>query len=143
MRLSLHTDYALRTLIFLEAHRGRLVATREVAEAYGISDSHLSKVAQHLTGLGAVEAVRGRSGGIRLGKAAGDINIGRLVRELEGETGLIECFDEEINACPISPACGLKKGLWDAQNAFFEVLERYTLADISENRSRLVTLLEG
>ena len=143
MRLSLHTDYGLRTLIFLESNRKRLVAIREIADAYQISGSHLAKVAQHLSKLGVVESVRGRGGGIRLSQAAEQIKVGWLIRELEGDTGLVECFDDERNSCPISPACVLSKSLREAQDAFFRTLDEYTLADITSNRGELVMIFEA
>ena len=140
MRLPLHTDFALRLLIYLEVHPDRLVTTREVAGAYQISHHHLTKVVQGLTALSLVEAVRGRSGGMRLARPAGEVNIGALVRHFSSSSVLIECFDEETNTCPISPACRLKRILHDAEEAFLQVLDGYFLSDIARNRQRLASL---
>ncbi len=139
MRLPLHTDFALRLMIYLEVHPGRLVTTREVASAYQISHHHLTKVVRDLTALSLVEAVRGRSGGIRLAKPADEVNVGAVVRHFSSSRVLIECFDEETNTCPISPACRLKKILHDAEEAFLKVLDGYFLSDIARNRQRLAS----
>ena len=140
MRLPLHTDFALRLLIYLEVRGDVLVTTAEVAEAYGISRHHLAKVVQDLTALSYVESVRGRKGGIRLAETAERINIGAVVRHFISSSVLIECFDEETNTCPISPACRLKKVLHDAEEAFLSVLDEFSLCDIARNRRHLATL---
>lgn len=48
MRLTLYTDYALRTLLYLAVHTDRRVSIREVAQTYGISENHLVKIIHHL-----------------------------------------------------------------------------------------------
>ena len=64
MKLTFHTDYALRMLIFLGTHDGRQLTVADVAKAYGLSRNHLLKVALNLGRLGYVTTTRGRSGGI-------------------------------------------------------------------------------
>ena len=128
------------SLIYLEVGGDGLVTTGEVAEAYGISQHHLAKVVQDLTALSYVESVRGGKGGIRLAESSERINIGAVVRHFISSTVLIECFDEETNTCPISPACRLKKILRDSEEAFLKVLDEFSLRDIARNRRRLATL---
>lgn len=128
MRLTQFTDYALRTVLYLGVHDGRLVPLAEIARAYGISYHHLVKVGALLTNLGVVEAVRGRGGGLRLASPPEDINVGWLVRRTEPDFHLVECFDRETDTCPITPACGLRHALFEAQTRFLEALDRYSLA---------------
>lgn len=52
MQLTIFTDYGLRTLMFLAAHRDRLCNVREVADHYGVSYNHLVKVVHRLAQLG-------------------------------------------------------------------------------------------
>jgi Rrf2 family transcriptional regulator, nitric oxide-sensitive transcriptional repressor len=96
MRLTLHTDYALRLLIYIATRPDAMCAVNEVARAYQLSHNHLVKVAQTLRDIGLVETSRGRAGGIRL-------------------------------AQPLA--------------AFLSVLDRYTLADVMQNRAALGPLL--
>jgi len=140
MQLTTHTDYALRLLIYLSIHRGQSASVPIVAGAYGISANHLAKVAQRLAQLGYVRSKRGRGGGLQLRVTPEAINIGRLVRQTENTLALVECFGKE-SGCPIEPACGLKAMLKRAQNGFFAELDRYTLADLSEEPQRLASLL--
>jgi Rrf2 family nitric oxide-sensitive transcriptional repressor len=108
-----------------------------VASAYGISSNHLTKVAQALGTTGVIELVRGRSGGVRLAKEPREIVLGQVVRRVEGDQVLVECFDTKTNTCIISPACALKRVLGEAQRAFYAVLDGYTLADVAGNPEAL------
>lgn len=141
MRMTLHTDYALRMLIYVATRPDKMCTVNEVASAYDLSRNHLLKVAQTLRDLGLVETTRGRSGGIRLAKVPEEIAVGALVRATEEEFLLAECMQAGGRACAISPACRLKGMLHEALGAFLAVLDKYTLADIVENRAALGLLL--
>ena len=139
--MTLHTDYALRMLIYVATRRDVACTVNDVAEAYGLSRNHLLKVAQTLRDLGLVETTRGRAGGIRLARAPREIGIGALVRATEEEFSLAECMQAGGRACAISPACRLKGMLHEALGAFLSVLDKYTLADIVRDRASLGPLL--
>ncbi|UAL53018.1 MULTISPECIES: Rrf2 family transcriptional regulator [Metabacillus] len=144
MRLTNYTDYSLRVLIYLAAkEKDNLSNIKEIAEAYQISKNHLMKVTYELGKLNVIETIRGRGGGIRLAKDPSEINIGFIVRQTEDDFSLVECFDPERNACTISPACTLKGVLHKALQAYFEVLDGYTLADLVKNKPMLVRLLNN
>ena len=143
MRMTLHTDYALRILIFVAARPSGICTVNDVVEAYGLSRHHLMKVAQHLRHLGFIETTRGRAGGIRLAVAPDKINIGALVRLTENDFGLVECLEAGGGACTISPACRLKGMFAEALDAYLAVLDRYTLGHVMQNRTLLRRLLGG
>lgn len=130
MQLTLHADYSLRVLIYLAANRGRLVSTMEISKAFGISANHLVKVVLNLSKYGYVRSRRGRTGGSELAREPEEINLGEVVRNLEPDFCLVECFDPMRNTCPIDQVCGLKGVLRDAGDAFLAVLEKYSLADL-------------
>lgn len=141
MQLTLKTDYSLRLLLYLALHPGRTVPVKQVAESFGISGHHLTKVAQRLADLGFVELVRGRRGGVRLLRAPDSVSLAEVVQSVEGSLALVECFDPATNSCVIAPGCTLKHVLKEAQNAFFKVLNGYTLADIIRNPAALLRFL--
>lgn len=141
MKLTEYTDYTLRTLIYLGLHEDRLVTIQEIADAYGISKNHLTKVAHQLGVQGLVETNRGRGGGLRLKRARNAINIGDVVRSSEGDLSLVECFDAADNHCAIAPNCRLKSILGKALKEFFAVLDGYTLGDLLRNEQQLLKLL--
>jgi Rrf2 family nitric oxide-sensitive transcriptional repressor len=105
-----------------------------------VSHHHLVKIVQRLVAEGLVESVRGRGGGLRLGRPPEAINVGALVRLTEPDLELVECFDLRTNTCPIAPACGLKGALEAAQRAFLTVLDGYTLADFGARGPALIKL---
>lgn len=129
MRLSVQTDYALRTLMFLAAKEGHH-SIAEIARQYGISKNHLMKVAQRLTAEGFVESVRGRSGGLKLARSAEQLNVGAIVRIMEDTGTFVECFDPATNQCVVTPACGLRHALGGAVEAFMQYLDRFTVSDL-------------
>lgn len=141
MRLTLHTDYALRLLIYIAARPDAMCAVNEVAHAYQLSHNHLVKVAQKLRDIGLVETSRGRAGGIRLAQPISKINLGALVRATEQDFSIADCMQARGQSCAISPACRLKGMFHEALAAFLSVLDRYTLADVMQNRASLGPLL--
>ncbi|GJD42563.1 HTH-type transcriptional repressor NsrR [Methylobacterium cerastii] len=128
MRLTRYTDYALRTLIYVGLHERRQSSIAEIARAYGISESHLTKVVHQLGRLGLIQTTRGRGGGLRLAKPPADIIVGAVVRQTEEDLALVECFAG--GACAITAPCRLRRALGEALAAFLAVLDGYTLADL-------------
>lgn len=128
MRLTLYTDYALRTLMYLGLAEPAQASIAEISSAYGISENHLTKVVHHLGRVGLVKTTRGRGGGLRLAQPADRIIIGGVVRQTEEDLSLVECFSDGI--CVITSSCRLQKVLKQALNAFLSVLDQYTLADL-------------
>lgn len=127
MRLTRHTDYALRVLMYLSAEPDRLASIGEMSAAYGISHNHLMKVVNSLVRAGYLKSVRGRSGGVRLAQLPVTIRVGEVVRMTEDSFRLADC-----ETCRIAPACGLVSVLDEAVMAFLAVLDRYTFADLPE-----------
>ncbi|MCG3195697.1 MAG: Rrf2 family transcriptional regulator [Candidatus Omnitrophica bacterium] len=136
MQLTLRADYSLRVLLYLAVHPGRLVPTSEIAAAYGISNNHLVKVVLLLSHEGYIRSHRGRLGGNELALDPEAINLGEVLRRVEPDFKVVECFDEGTNTCPILPVCGLKVALAKAVEAFLQVVDRYTLADVTRPETR-------
>jgi Rrf2 family nitric oxide-sensitive transcriptional repressor len=142
MRLTSYTDYALRVLMYLAVRPGRSARIAEIAGAYAISEAHLTKVVHHLAQTGDVASTRGRGGGLKLGRPASEINLGAVVRRIEPDLAIVECF-RAANACVVSPACTLRGVLGEALAAFLAVLDKYTLADLVEPRQADLGALLG
>jgi Rrf2 family nitric oxide-sensitive transcriptional repressor len=136
MRLTYQTDYALRLLMYLAVQGDRRSSIHEIATQYGISENHLMKVTQRLAALGYVDALRGRSGGLKLAGRAQDVRIGDVVRAMEPDLEIVECFGAE-NTCAITPACALRHVLDEARERFLEVLDSYTLKQLVARPGKL------
>lgn len=141
MRLTVYADYSLRVLMYVGLKEPGLSTIKEISESYAISRNHLMKVVHQLGLLGYLESVRGRSGGIRLALPPSDINIGAVIREVENDLTLVECFDAGASRCRIEPACVLKPILGEALAAFFSVVDGYTLEGLIAPQRRLRRLL--
>ena len=129
MRLTLMTDYALRLLMFVAQRPERLSTIAEIAQAYGISEAHLMKVTHQLALQGWLETVRGKGGGMRLAMAPQQINLGAVVRGMEPDFALVECFGSN-SQCTLTGDCGLAGVLQGALQSFVAHLDGFSLADL-------------
>lgn len=142
MKLTAFTDYCLRVLLYVSAVPYRKATIAEIARAFEVSEHHLVKVVHFLGKKGWITTVRGKGGGMTLGRPASSIIVGRVVRDAEGELAPAECFDNSGGRCVIGGCCGLKLALGEAVHAFLAVLDRYTLADVASDRHALQQVLQ-
>lgn len=132
MRLTVYTDYTLRVMMYLATRypHGGVAKIEEIARAYDISRSHLMKIVNELSQSGFVEALRGRTGGIRLARSPSEISVGQLVRMAEKDFAVVPCHDTTKDShCAILPACNLKRAMVRAVDAFMHELDKMTLAE--------------
>jgi Rrf2 family transcriptional regulator, nitric oxide-sensitive transcriptional repressor len=142
MQLNKFTDYGLRLLMQVMVSAPERVSVHTVAETYGISEHHVAKVASHLARAGFILSGRGRAGGLTLAKNPRDISIGDVVRSLSGDMPVVECFKTGNCDCRALAQCGLRGPLYEAQQAFYAVLDRYTLDDVVARRDLMKQLLD-
>lgn len=137
MHLTLHSDYALRVLMYLGLRGQQMASIQEIATAYRISAHHLTKVVQRLGRGGFVTTVRGRGGGLRLAMPPEEIRIGNVFRCTEEDLALVGCFADP-RACAIAGVCRLQPLLGEALGAFLTVLDGATLADLIRPRQAAI-----
>ena len=130
MQLTRYSDYSLRVLMYLGLNAGRRCTIHEIAVAYGVSENHLMKLIHQLGLMGYITTTRGKNGGLELARPANKINLGKVIRQTEGNFHLVECFNSANNTCVIAGPCVLAEVLDSALHAFFEVLDKYTLEDL-------------
>jgi Rrf2 family transcriptional regulator, nitric oxide-sensitive transcriptional repressor len=140
MHLTRHADYTMRLLIHLAVQPEESATIEQIAQRYGISRHHLTKVAHRAVQAGYVTGVRGRSGGLKLARKPTDICVGEVLRTVE-DWRIVECFEAESNGCVVAGGCGLQQILKESLEAWFAVLDRYSLADVVGRKSVLVQLL--
>jgi len=141
MRLTAFTDYSLRVLMYLAARPAQQSTIVAIATAFAIKENHLTKVVHFLGKAGWIVTTRGKGGGMRLARAPQDIVVGEVIRQTEGGDLPAECFSESGGNCCISPVCKLAGALQEAVDAFYAVLDGYTLEDVARNRDVLARLL--
>lgn len=138
MKLSKHSDYSLRVLIFLTIHPDELCQISEICDSFRVTKNNMIKVVNGLAKIGFIETFRGQKGGIRLKVNPESISVGEILRKTENSLNLIDCAETE---CPILRGCNLKKAFDRAMNAFLDELDRVTLSQIAENKSYLIAAL--
>lgn len=133
MQLTRFSDLGLRVLMYL-AHQDRPepVTIAEIATQFQVPTNHLTKVVNKLGHLGWVSTLRGRHGGLRLAQPAAQIRVGEVVRQMEGHEQLIDCAGLD---CVLTGRCLLQGALNAALRAFYDELNRHTLADVCAKRT--------
>ncbi|WP_139736595.1 Rrf2 family transcriptional regulator [Aeromonas caviae] len=135
MRLTSYTDFGLRALLYLATlPEGELSSVAKVSALYDVSRNHMVKVVNQLVKLGYLQSQRGKNGGIRMACSPESVNIGQVIRALEGNLDGIDCNSP---LCHIVSVCLLKGALKEAMNAFLAVMDGYTLQDLLANRDEL------
>lgn len=132
----------MRLLMFCAANADRLVTKSEIASCCNVSENHLAQVINQLSQLGYLSTQRGRNGGMVLGRKPGDIRVGSVFRDVEGDPPITKCFADVDNSCPLNSACRLKDILADATRAFYEQLDDVTLEDLTCGNDSLMTILQ-
>lgn len=140
MHLDKFSDYALRILMVLAVKQPEAVSVRQIAEIFNISENHVAKIATSLVQHGYLVSRRGRAGGLSLAFDAKDIFVGAMLRKINKVAPVAECFGEN-KTCRLLPACGLRNPLQEAQDAFLGTLDKYNIADLTKEQSKLAQLI--
>ena len=136
MQLTLHTDYALRVLVFLKLKHNALSTITKIADFYQISHNHLIKIVNRLVNKKFVHNTQKKNSDIRLARSAELISVGEVVRKMEPNFSIVECFSSETQECAITPICTLKNLLYTGINEFLASLDKFTLADAITPKAR-------
>jgi Rrf2 family nitric oxide-sensitive transcriptional repressor len=129
VHLTLFTDYALRSLLYLTWHSDRPCTVEEISRYYRISADHVTKVMQHLARQGYVRSRRGRRGGAVLARAPEAVRLGDVLRDFE-QIALLDCLKAE-NVCVIERTCRLKRVLNEGQQRMMAYFDEHTLKDLA------------
>src|SRR6185312_16693632 len=103
MRLTRQSSYAIRTLVYCAVNAPNLSRIADIARAHSISELFLFKLIKPLVEAGLLETVRGRKGGIRLGRPAAEITLLDTIKLTEENFALAECFEGGSDVlCPLT-----------------------------------------
>ena len=137
MKLTRQSNYAIRALIYCAVNEPGLSRVTDIAKAHGISELFLFKLIKPLVENGLLKTVRGRHGGIKLGRPADQITLLDTIRLTEESFAMAECFEGGDIAWPLVDNCDVNSALREALGAFFEVLDSKTIADLAGKRRSL------
>jgi Rrf2 family nitric oxide-sensitive transcriptional repressor len=130
MRLTKSTSHAIRILIDCAQADG-LVKVAELSERLAITQQNVFKIVNLLTRAGLIESMRGRNGGVRLARPATEIRIGDVVRATEVTSVEIE---DGARGRGAKRGRAVNQILDDALEAFIDVLDQHTLADMASGQ---------
>ncbi|MGH1349551.1 MAG: iron-responsive transcriptional regulator RirA [Methyloligellaceae bacterium] len=142
MRLTRQTSYTVRILMYCAANSEEFSKVSAISSVYNIPEPYLFKILKPLVNAGYVETVRGRNGGIRLARPKSEIILGDVIKLSEENFILAECFESGETDCPLVSDCKLNRALNNALDAFFEVLNSYTIEDLSAGNSNINMLFD-
>lgn len=140
MRLTMRTNLAMRVLMFCAVNTGTTVRKHDIAASCNASENHLAQVIHLLAQKGYLRTVRGRGGGVRLGRPPEAIRVGEVFRAFEADLPFAECFAEG-NTCPLAGVCQLRCVLTEALGAFYGTLDKVTLQELVAGNNPLGALL--
>ncbi len=142
MRITKRTNLAMRVLMFCAVNDGRNVTKSQIASGCNSSENHLGHVVNRLGQLGFLNTIRGRRGGNRLARAATDISVGAVFRQMEAEVPLVECMDGAENTCPLIKVCRLRGCILSAEEAFYKQLDSVSLEELVASNEGLCRILD-
>lgn len=130
MQLSKFSDYAFRALMFLALNNDKLCNIEEMASKLEISEHHLKKIINKLAKTDYITSIKGRNGGIKLGKSPSEINLGDILKITEDNLNIVQCFKTKENCPYFSEKCKLREIINNSLLQFFNEFSKYTLADV-------------
>lgn len=132
MQLNKFTDYALRLLMYIAQPRDTPYTIAEIAQDLHVSQNHLVKIVHFMGKQNWIMTTRGKGGGIRLKSETLNLNLGHIVRILQGNNQIVECHNPP---CVFRHHCDLKGILDQALEEFYHALDRYRLIDVLDQKS--------
>ncbi|WP_407304829.1 RrF2 family transcriptional regulator [Acinetobacter sp.] len=132
MQLNKFTDYALRLLMYISRPRDIPYTIAEIAQDLHVSQNHLVKIVHFIGKQDWIITTRGKGGGIRLNAKTLNLNLGQIVRILQGNNQIVEC---NTPPCVLRSHCGLKGILDQALEHFYQSLDHYCLGDVLDTNS--------
>jgi len=140
MRLSKRGEYGLRAMIYLANQiepdkPSPLAQIKDISREENIPIKFLEQILLTLKNAGLLQSKMGFGGGYYLAKSPAEINLGHIVRVLDGPLAPIRCVSQmayEPCDCPDEATCGLRMVMGDVRNAIANILDNTTLVDVSE-----------
>jgi Rrf2 family protein len=144
MKLSSRGHYGMMALTYLaqKVDQGP-IPIKAIAAAEEIPEPYLEQIFVELRRAGLVTSVRGARGGYKLSRSPELIQVGEVVKVLEGEIAPVECLHaEEDNpslCCSKTEHCATKIVWEKLRDTIVDYLDDITLHDIVHKSSKLYT----
>ncbi len=136
MLISTKGRYALRVLIDMAEHSGsEYIKLKDIAERQEISEKYLESIVKQLVKNKIVTGLRGKGGGYKLSKAPDEINVGEVLRIMEGSLAPVACMEETNLPCPRVGECRTREFWRGLNDAIRRYTDSFTIADLTRSYS--------
>lgn len=133
MKISTNSRYAIRLLARVAQKDGERVTTAAAADAEGISEKMLERIAAKLTREGFLVSIKGIRGGYILARPANKITVTDILLTMETPYLPHHCIEQAEKNCKMSKDCNMLC-LWERiDEAIKNVTDNVTIADIVRN----------
>ncbi|WP_353200812.1 Rrf2 family transcriptional regulator [Sandarakinorhabdus sp.] len=138
--LTQRSRYALRALIFIARTNGVApVPISMIAADQKLPRKFLEAILLELKNGGLVTSYRGKLGGYRLARPAGQISFGEIIRQIEGPLALVPCVSvsayQRCVDCFEEATCVIRKTMIEVREQTANILDHTSLADLSIDRA--------
>jgi Rrf2 family protein len=145
MRLSKRGEYGLRAMIMLAGtpHMNAplpVVQIRDISARENISAKFLEQIMLTLKNAGLLHSKLGVGGGYYLARSPAEITLGQIFRILDGPVAPTKCVSQmayEPCGCPDQQTCGLRLAMGDVRNAIADILDKTSLADVTDRQETM------
>lgn len=135
MMISTKGRYALRVMLDLAEHdNGDYIPLKDIAGRQNISVKYLENILSALSRESLVDAARGKGGGYRLCKPAGEYSAGEIIRLAEGGMAPVTCLKGGSRGCEKADDC-LTLPLWERLDQVVrDYLDSVSLASLLDKK---------
>lgn len=139
MNFTAKEDYGLRAVLDIAMNRQNApIQAREIAARQEIPEQFLEQLLATLRRAGVVRSIRGASGGYDLGKPAGQITVGEILRTLSGPLLPMQCVNDDAEKCSRQDGCAVSGAVWQRiRQAISDVVDNTTVADLVEHQHKM------
>lgn len=139
--LSKKAKYAIRALLYLAERDGKgPIMIKEIAAAERIPQKFLESILVELKTSGIVRSRAGRSGGYEILRDPKDVNLGQVIRLIDGPLAPISCVSQMAYApcddCQDEKTCLLRMVMKEVRDANARILERTTLEGMLAQKAK-------
>jgi Rrf2 family protein len=130
LKLTKKADYGLIAMRHLGS--APRASAKDIADAYHIPLSLLSKILQTLVKARLLVSEQGTHGGYRLSRDPHDITALEVIRTIDGPIILTHCFTEH-GECDQSDLCPVREPLRKVHEGILKLLSSITISDLSHD----------
>ena len=140
--ISNKTKYGLHALFYLSRQYNKgPVLIAELAQKEAIPKKFLEHILLTLKNHGILESKKGRGGGYQLARHPREINLGQVIRILDGPLAPVSCVSqtayERCNECADEATCGIRILFKEVRDATAKILDETSLAKVAEVEGKI------